>query len=403
MRPLGRLPWLILAAFVALVLFGTALWVLNNPGLAQQDPVSFIENLWLTVVFSLYGVMGAFLAARRPENAVGWLFMAVSMFSGLGFSSENYAIYGLITRPGALPASELMAWFSFWTWVPGIGLLLTLTLLLFPTGRPPSPRWRPMAWLAGVVLGLSSVYLAFLPASHEVYPIIRNPVGIEALAAQPDILSIVLVLLTALAALSAASLVARFRSSGATERQQVKWFVYAGAVLVTALLVELAATLLAQLPGALLLTTVLFSLGLAAVPVAAGLAILRYRLWDIDVIISRTLLFTTLSASLAAVYVASVLLLQNVFRVLTGEARSELVTVVSTLVIAVLFAPVRRRLQQAIDRRFYRRQYDAARTLARFGERVRDETDLDRLSAQLVAAVDETLHPANVGLWVRKT
>jgi hypothetical protein len=279
-------------------------------------------------------------------------------------------------------------------WLPSVTLTTTFLLLLFPHGQLLSPHWRPVAWLAAVVTIAGTALLAIVPWDllNPGVPA-QNPVSVEGLrylGIAPPVPIFVIGIPTTL--LSTVSLVLRFRRSRGEERQQLKWFVYAGVLIVGALFVPLL------VPGAA--SSLLQLLVMPSLPVAAGIAILRYRLYDIDRIINRTLVYGALTASLALVYFASVVTLQYTFRTLTG-GESQLVIVASTLAIAALFQPLRRRIQIMIDRRFYRRKYDARRTLEAFSAKLRDETDLDALSNNLVGVVKETIQPAHVSLWLR--
>jgi hypothetical protein len=275
-------------------------------------------------------------------------------------------------------------------------------LLLFPTGRLPSPRWRPIAWFVGASLGLYTAATAFQPGPlHERAPEVHNPAGLDTVAGLLAALEATDWVFLVLIGLCAASVLARFRTARGVERQQLKWFTFAAivVVLVSVLQSALLESDEASLPT--LVGDVLVALALTAIPAAVGVAVLRYRLYDIDLIINRTLVYGVLTAVLAAVYFGMVVALQSVFRTLTGQ-ESDLAVVASTLVIAALFLPLRRRVQSFIDRRFYRRRYDAALVLAAHAAAVRDEVDVDRLTAVLVYAVDDTMRPAHASLWLRE-
>jgi hypothetical protein len=397
---------MLLVGFMAVALFGLALWFLNQTETFREAPADYLENLYIFSAFALYGVVGALAAARQPENRIGWVFQSVAMFTGLAFVSEQYAIYGLVTRPGALPAAEWVAWPSFWMWIPGIGYLITFLLLLFPTGRLPSPRWRPVAWAAGVSMAALSAFLALAPEPLITEAVaIPNPLAVPALAGLGIFEGIAFAALLGCGVLSAASLLLRFKSASAVERQQLKWFCFAASLLVVALILNSDAVTLQVPQQVSVLSDLLFYVGVAAVPVATGMAVLRYRLWDIDVIIRRTLLYTALSLSLAVVYLGSVLVLQTALRLVTEQSQSQLVTVLSTLVLAVAFTPLRRRLQTALDRRFYRQRYDAGHILQAFGASVSNEAyaDLDVLADRLVAVVGDVLQPAHMSMWLAPT
>jgi cytochrome bd-type quinol oxidase subunit 2 len=391
-------PWAIVLLFMLLGAVGQVLWFPNRQG-GMADEADTLESFWLFGVFAIYGVIGALAASRNRDRPIGWVFLGVATAMALGFFSEQYAIYALVTNPGSLPAGELIGWPTHWTWSIGLGLLLTFSLLLFPNGRLPSPRWRWVAWLSAGTMAVMALAGGFVPTQNQDFPTIRNPFGLSQLAGWSDLPDQLGGLLAVCGLLSAASLVFRYRGATATERQQLKWFSYAALLLSLVLAYEFVIAPLLSPSDPAFLPAWLFDIALAALPVATGIAILRYRLWDIDVIISRTLLYTALSIILAAVYFASVLLLQAIFQVVTGRTQSQLVTVISTLAIAVLFSPLRRGLQAQLDRRFYRRQYDATRILNGFSTAARNEVDLDRLTDDLVAVVADAMQPAHLSLW----
>jgi hypothetical protein len=342
--------------------------------------------------------VGAIVASRRPENPVGWLLCLSGVFVSTSSFTSQYAIYALLAQPGSLPAGEALAWIAAWQLPVMIGLQVSY-LLLFPTGRLPSERWRPLAWLivAFVVVGVilsafaSDAYLGSLDP-------IRNPLGIAGFTYfWRALLYIVSPLLFVAVALS---VFVRLRRAVGIERQQIKWFAYAAAIYAMAILLNVV-TLAIDAPRWFeWANLVIFPVAGTTVPIALGLAILRYRLYDIDRIINRTLVYGSLTASLIATYFTGIVVLQRMFVVLTGE-RSTLAVVASTLLIAALFNSLRRRVQRFVDRRFYRRKYDAAKTLEGFSAKLRDETDLDALNDDLVGVVRETVQPAYASLWLR--
>jgi hypothetical protein len=285
---------------------------------------------------------------------------------------------------------------SLWYWFPLLGLTLIFTPLLFPDGRPPSPRWRPVVWAAGSVLLL----IVFLAAFREQIELrgfsIDNPVGIPGIE-DPEksrLGSVLLGFFIVFVVLALASVVVRYLRSGGVQRQQIKWLMVATLLAVLMVFFE-------EITRIELETEVPFATAIALFPVAIAVSIFRYRLYDIDVIINRALVYVTLTATLALVYFGSVVLLQRTFAFLTGEG-SQLTVVVSTLMIAALFVPLRRRIQSFIDRRFYRRKYDAVKTLEAFSKKLRDETDLEALNAELLTVIRETMQPEHVSLWLRE-
>jgi hypothetical protein len=348
----------------------------------------------LLPIAASFATVGAFVASRRPANPIGWMFVAFGAVAALRFFGEQYATYALETRPGSLPAGSLVASLAVHLWHPGFAFFV-FSFLLFPHGRLLSPRWRPVAWITaangvvGVISGMLEYDFLRDPANDMPFarPLVVGPVADVAAVVFGVFLMVNLVTLAA----SGLSLVLRLRRSRGDERQQLKWLVYT-VVLVVFLL-----------PTSLLLVGdgSLGALMLPLIPISVGIAILKYRLYDIDLIVNRTLVYGSLTATLVLVYIGSVVLLQYVFRTVTG-GDSQFAIVASTLVIAALFGPLRRRVQAFIDRRFYRRKYDAAKTLAQFSTKLRDETDLKALREDLLSVVRETMQPAHASLWLRE-
>jgi hypothetical protein len=383
--------WLIVPLYVAGIC--TSYVFQRRAGLLGDDSV---ENALLLVGFSAFAVVGAVLVAKRPANAIGWIMAAVALMVSIFLAGDTYAAYVMVTRGQPDALAVIGAWIGSWYWYPLLVLVLVYLPLLFPDGRMPSRRWLPVAVLTGVgtlgviVLGAlaDTLHLNEAPGYE-----IDNPIGVEGLGYVEDLP--VFGVLTGLLFFgiigAAASVVVRFRRSRGIERQQMKWFVYAVAPM---LLIPTDGFL----PGTI--SSVALGVVLIGLPTAIGIAVLRYRLYDIDVLINRTLVYGSLTALLVTVYVGSVVILQAAFRSLTGQG-SQLTIVASTLAIAALFNPLRRRIQAFVDRRFYRRKYDAAKTLAAFSARLRDETDLAELNEELIAVVRETMQPAHVSLWLR--
>jgi hypothetical protein len=306
----------------------------------------------------------------------------------------EYATYGLVTRPGSLPGATLAAWYASWPWYLTLALALVFTPLLFPTGRLLSPRWRPVAWLAGVATAVFTV-LAALQAELDLGSdqVIANPIGIAGVEnPEQSTVGVALLDLVILSGVVAfVSLVIRFRRSRGEERQQLKWFTYAAALVPLALLGD-------ALPAPL--GNIVFTVPIVFLPVAAGIAILRYRLYDIDRLINRTLVYGSLTAILGLGYAGAVLVLGQVFGGVGGNPPSWAVAG-ATLAMAALFRPVRRRIQMVMDRRFNRRKYDAVRTVEAFSARLRDQIDLDTLTAELLTVADQTMQPTTASLWLR--
>jgi len=386
------------------------LWVLTLLGLAATAwldhllrQVGMPELTWLeasgipdVVAAVSAATVGAVLASRRPAHPVGWLLLGLGLSLAVAGVVYAYVRYGLVARPGVLPAASYLAGLSngmILIWISCVGFVLLLT----PTGSPPSARWRWWARVAAaapVVWVLASV-VDPAPMRPE-YPTIRNPLAVPAL---PGVLlgaatgAAALVVLAALI-VGAGSLVGRFRRARGTERQQLRWLAWGAALAAVALLVGMAALVMED-SGSTMLNAAL-GVCAALLPLATGAAILRYRLYDLDRIISRTLAYGLLTLTLGLGYAGLVLGLGQ----LLGRD-SSLVVAGATLAVAGVFQPARRRVQQAVDRRFNRRRYDAAQTIQAFSARLRDEIDLDTLTAELLAVVHQTMQPTQAALWLR--
>ena len=394
-----RLAWLAPVLSLAFALVTIALQASIPAERLPPEQRLDVPDVLFALTSVAYAVVGALIATRHPRNAVGWLFCTVGIGIHVPAALWAYAMYDLAATSGGLPAEEVAAWLSAWS----DGLFVTalaFSLLLFPNGRFASRRWRVVGHAAVALTLAWAVALAVDPGPLYNFETVSNPVGIQAAEAVVEPIADLgsatsgLVLLI----LAVASVVIRHRRADAVERQQIKWLVAASAFAVLTLLIGALAVIVG---GAGDVVTSLLAFGaLAAFPVAAGIAILRYRLYDIDVVVNRTLVYGVLTATLAGAYLGSVLLLQLVLRPLTEE--SDLAIAGSTLAVAALFRPARSRIQALVDRRFYRRKYDAAQTLAAFSARLREEVELDTLSAELRKAVSETMQPAHVSLWLRK-
>jgi hypothetical protein len=396
-RAASRLAWSLVALSVALLLGGLVLsraassTVPDLPFGGETEDGSVVANLVTLLPFS---VVGAIIASRHPRNTIGWLFCSVGVTIGLNSFAGDYAEFWLASGFGTRSLGETAAWFSSWLWILLVYVPTSFLLLLFPDGRLPSPRWRPVAWGAalGAAGGVGGYALEAGPLVD--FPQIANPYGVNG-----PVVGIVGVAGSIVAAgcmvASAVSLIVRLRRAGSVERQQIKWLAYGGAVVVGTIGVGGLITL-----WSVPVSIVIMSLALLGLPIFTGIAIVRHRLYDIDVLINRTLVYGVLTTTLVALYLGVVVVLQRIFVALTGE-QSTLAVVASTLVIAALFNPLRRRIQSFIDRRFYRRKYDAKKTLEAFSSKLRNETDLEALNDDLVGVVAETLQPAYASVWLR--
>jgi hypothetical protein len=369
--------------------------LLIEAGLPELATVLSRGNLTSAVAGVSAATVGALVASRRPRHRVGWLLVALGlslMASGFAFS---YTRYGLVARPGALPAADYLAGFAN----GAIFLYLSLTgfvLLLAPTGTLPSPRWRWWATVqvAALVVAFLTSALAPMPLYPE-YPEIGNPLGVAALANGPLTAAFPVGALLTLAGLmaGAVSLLSRFRRAHGLERLQLRWLAWGAALAAVALLVALTALVV---EGDSVVLQAAVGICVALLPLATGAAILQYRLYDLDRIISRTLAYGLLTLLLGGGYAAVVLGLGQ----LLGRD-SSLVVAAATLAVAAVFQPARRRIQQAVDRRFNRRRHDAAETVQAFSDRLRDQVDLDTLTVELLAVVDQTMQPTQASLWLR--
>jgi hypothetical protein len=382
--------WLIVLLYAA----GTFAnyWLESRLNLHDKNPW---EDIVVFVGFGAFAVVGALVVGKRPTNPIGWIMATVALMVGIFPAGDSYAAYVMSTRGRPDALAVLGAWAQSWYWFLLISLTFVYLPLLFPDGRLLSRRWLWVAVLPGigtssaVVLGALTETLTGQNVDYR----IDNPIGIEGLAPVEELPVFgALGVLLGIGILGAvASVAVRFRRSRGTERQQMKWFVYPAAFLWMFLIVD-------YLPG--IIGGLLFAVIVIGQPVAIGIAVLRYRLYDIDIIVNRTLVYGILTATLVALYFGGIVVLQRAFVALTGQ-KSTLAVVASTLLIAALFTPFRHRIQSFIDRRFYRNKYDARKALDDFSARLRDETDLEALNNELVGVVRETMQPAHVSLWLR--
>ena len=395
-RAASWLAWSLVTLSVVLVVGGITLAQMTRsttPELPYDGPVDAVFTL---ATLLTYSVVGAIIASRQPRNTIGWLFCSIGLIVGLDTLAWGYAEFWYSGSSGSKSVGETAAWFSSWSWTLLVVVPTTFLLLLFPDGRLPSPRWRPVAWCVG--LGIVGFVVGYALDAGPLgdFPQLVNPYGVDS-----PVVGIVTVASNAVVGVcmvaSAISVIVRARHAGRVERQQIKWLAYGGAVVVGTIFVSGGISVWSET-----VSIAAISLGLLGLPVFTGVAIVRYRLYDIDLIINRTLVYGVLTGTLALVYFGGVATSQAIFRALTGqEQQPQLAVVVSTLVIAALFTPLRRRIQSFIDRRFYRSKYDARKTLETFSAKLRDETDLEALNNDLVSVVRETMQPAHVSLWLR--
>jgi hypothetical protein len=374
----------------------TASW--GSPGLLP-------ELLFLLTMMG-FPIVGVLIATRRPRNAIGWVLLGIGVVWGIDAALTNSVAYGLLLYPGSVPGAEVAAALSGFTWVPGIGLIGTYLLLLFPDGRLPSPRWKKVARAIPVAMIVSSIVITLIPGdlADNGFPGIENPLGVESLRSVVEVLQVTILSIPILILVCAGSLVLRFRRSRGEERLQLKWLAGAATVVALLYLSTMIAGFATGDPAGSGAPTWLQTIQLASllsmvlIPIAIGIALLRYRLYDIDLVINRTLVYGSLTAVLAAAYIGLVVAFQAVLAPVTAE--SDLAIAASTLAVAAMFRPARTRVQGFIDRRFYRRKFDTQRTVEEFTAHLRDEVDLGALSRRLMSVVADTMQPAHISLWV---
>jgi hypothetical protein len=397
---LGGLSVIVLVASVPLYMLSSSAGVTGTIG-----------ELLRSSLFLVFPVIGALIAARRPRNPIGWILLADGLLWNLSGMMDYYSDYGAAS-PGSLPFVVGMATINNWLWVPAVGLLGTYAFLLFPDGKLPSRRWLPLAWLSGVMIVLVGMQVGLTPGQLEGLEGVRNPWGVLVFPWMKSVPYLLIPLFLLCMVLSVFSLVLRFRRSRGEKRQQIKWIAFGASLVGFLYLIAMIGSIVYPqatwfAPGSPLWLIVLeyaALLSFPVIPTAIGFAMLRYRLYDIDVVINRALVYASLTATLVLIYFGGVATIQTLFRTFTGQDQQpQLAVVVSTLAIAALFNPLRTRIQSFIDRRFYRRKYDAAKTLEIFGARLRNETDLDTLGGDLVSVVREAMQPEHVSLWLRES
>jgi hypothetical protein len=391
---------------MAAVLAGTALvmaalsFVLFITGLASgQPPAPGFNGVGGFILAVTYPVVGWLLASRRPENSIGWLFLVIGLSQAGTSLAAGVAYQGLVLDPGSLLLADVASWLGTWLWVPGF-VLLFVVILVFPDGHLPSRRWRPIVWLAGIAIALIAVptALAAWPYRGAVLLTEETPGGgaDPAIALAVELGSIAQLLVIPVAIAAVLAVILRFRRSSGIARQQLKWFLAAGAFQVAVLM------LTTSVPGLVVpspFDMVLAAITVPLIPIATGVAVLRYRLYEIDRIVSRTVSWALVTALLVGVFVVTVVGLQSVLASVTRE--STLVVAVSTLLAAALFQPLRRRVQRSVDRRFNRAAYDATSTVDAFAGRLRSSHVADGAVTDLAATAAAAVQPTGVGVWLR--
>ena len=410
-RVAAWIAWSLCAVSLALVVVGLLVTVIGSSMAVTYSWTKWRDQAILLVAIIGAPLLGGLIASHRPRNPYGWLWCGLGLGAALWMFARTYYIFAMTVGAGSLLARNLVLFVGAWVgWVVMV-TLVPCVLLLFPDGKLPSRRWRFLMWpvvAAGTVFLISGLFASGLSPFAPIF----NPFAVwgvigEVITSIRDVGMRVFLITVIPAALS---LVFRFHRAGGTERQQIKWLAYAAVLFGTIISIgvfgyeDLLSRRLSTLDVAVgfsrTLSTLLVAVGFAGLYIAVGVAILKHHLYDIDKVINRTLVYGSLTLVLAAVYLGGVVLLQYAFRTIAGEG-SQLAVVASTLIIAALFIPLRRRIQGFIDRRFYRRKYDARKTLEAFSAKLRNQTDLDALSEDLVGVVGETMQPAHVSLWLR--
>jgi hypothetical protein len=421
-RTAAWLAWSVWAVCVVLITLALVLDFLMEESSLMEAGLRYYPGFAvLTGVLSLaYPTVGVLIASRLPANPIGWIFCSLGLLYTAQRCTVAYADYALLGN-FALPWGESVAWFSTWIGFanPTLGVFL---MLLFPGGRLPSDRWRIVVWVTILGAAITALGVAFMPGILLTHRYVDNPFGVVGVIGPKlttfdffgasRFLGMTLLLSSLLAALF--SVILRLRHAWGDERQQLKWFMFAAVPTTVLGSLDGLDTIVANFTTDFMFHPVyiLYSLGLLVpivyvqvlallvLPVCTYIAILRYNLYDIDVVINRTLVYGPLTATLVLLYFGGIVVLQRFFVLLTGQ-QSTLAVVASTLLIAALFTPLKRRIQGFIDRRFYRRKYDARKTLVAFSDQLRKETDLEALRGDLVGVVRETMQPAHVSLWLR--
>ena len=385
--------WLALSLWLLVLALTAASGVMKALGWHGAGNTSTTALVALFAAFIAFATVGAIVAARVPGNPLGWIFVTVAFLAVLSGAAENYAFHGLVDAPGSLPAALFVGWIYAWGWYPTVGLIMQVPLL-YPTGKVPGPRWRIVQRALVGLLTLVTLRYMFYPGpldgSSSARTLPDNPVGIGFVGGPLDeVDSVVGVIVLALLGAALLSVIVRFRHSRGDERQQMKWMT------VAVTFIAVAATV-PQLVGLSFGQDILFAVGIAQFPIVVGIAILRYRLYEIDRLISRTISYAILTGLLVGAFIGVVVLTTDVL-----PFSSPVGVAASTLCAAALFNPLRKRVQRLVDRRFNRARYDAEAIVAAFTLGLRDAVDLDTVRGELLLAVGRAVEPTHASVWIR--
>jgi hypothetical protein len=383
-----KLAWAIWAVTMALIPVQVTLLIVGRHTKAIGG---FGFPGFASILPSVIGSIGVVLATRRSRNAIGWIFLGDGLLFAAQGAGYAYAKYGLLGPHTHWPAAVYGAWMNAWFWIPAVVTLATVVLLVFPDGALPSPRWRWTIWWIVLALPVACTFMAFASGPLDNFPLAKNPLGVHS-STLNRAGSIAFASLNVMIVVAAASLVVRYRRAGATEREQIKWLAYAG--LINAIVLPIG-----DFFGAKYKTVdVLIILSILFIPIAIGIAVMRYRLYDIDRIISRTVSYAIVSALLAGIFI--LIVLAPTALIGSSSHTPSWLVATATLVVALSFQRVRRRVQSGVDHRFNRARYDASRIIDAFAVRLRDEVDLRSLESELAAVVVRTMQPSQVGVWL---
>jgi hypothetical protein len=353
----SRAAWLAWACLALYAAFAVVYVVLESRFVGSVT----LLDIWIIIALGASGLVGALIISKHPRHPIGWMFSAAALLFGGQFFAREYAIQALVVAPGSLPFGQAMAWLGFWLEIPAVAVIALFLPLLFPDGHLPSARWRPAAYVAAFSVGIAVVVTMLAPDTYTGYPSIRNPIGLDQYGDFFDAIALVMQgVLLLIVAVGALALFSRLQGADADERQQIKWFAYAGGLVVATFVLN---SLARFVPSLLTVTDLAAGLTLTALPAAVGIAILRNRLYDIDLIINRTVVYVLLTAALAGVYTASVALFQRMFVAMTGQG-SDIAIVMTLFVLATVFTPVKNTLQETVDRRIKPTQSHVAHTAA---------------------------------------